>query len=224
MKVIIENSEATVVLKKSSFIADLYFVSSEVEASEKLNMIKKKYHDAKHHCFAYVIGEKQNIVKSSDDGEPSGTAGHPILDILKGENLTNVIAIVTRYFGGTLLGTGGLVTMYSDAVKEALKKAKFSEIYKGYEASFLVSYDEYNKIMAYINANELNNDRVSVPCFIELNKEFAEEVSLKYLINEKEFERFKTYIKDLTKGKVILDGGINGRQYIWKDLSPHYLW
>lgn len=224
MKTIIENVTATEILKKSRFIADLFYVADENEANEKLSEIKKKYYDAKHHCFAYVIGKKQDIVKSSDDGEPSGTAGHPILDILMGENLTNVIAIVTRYFGGTLLGTGGLVTMYSNAVKSALKNAKFSDIYTGFEAYIKINYDEYNKVISYINSINVANDKNTAPSFIELDKKFEEAVEIKYLINEKEYESFKTFIRDLTKGKVTLEGVENGRQYIWKNFSPYYLW
>ena len=109
MKVITSEATAEVVEKKSRFIANLFYISSEDEAESKLNEIRKKHYDAKHNCYAYVIGKDAETLKSSDDGEPSGTAGHPMLDILKGNNLTNCIAIVTRYFGGTLLGTGGLV-------------------------------------------------------------------------------------------------------------------
>ena len=113
MRVILENKTAEIVEKKSRFIANIFYVESVEAAEEKLAEIKKKHYDAKHNCFAYIIGTNGEQVKSSDDGEPQGTAGHPMLDILKGNDLTNCIAIVTRYFGGTLLGTGGLRTSES---------------------------------------------------------------------------------------------------------------
>ena len=102
--------------KKSRFIATLEPVSSEEEAVAVIAAVKKKYWDAKHNCSAFVIGDKGQITRCSDDGEPSGTAGRPMLDVLVGEHVTNVCAVVTRYFGGTLLGTGGLVRAYSAAV------------------------------------------------------------------------------------------------------------
>ena len=143
MKVIIEPTTAEIVEKKSRFIANLFYVASVEEAEEKLNEIRKKYYDAKHNCFAYVLGVNAETAKSSDDGEPQGTAGHPMLDILKGNNLTNCIAIVTRYFGGTLLGTGGLVRAYSDSLKAAIANAKTSELLNAYKVSFEINYDDY---------------------------------------------------------------------------------
>ena len=108
---------AEIVEKRSRFIASVRPVSSEEDALEYLNMLKQKYWDARHNVYAYIIREN-NIMRYSDDGEPSGTAGVPVLDILKREELTDVIVVVTRYFGGILLGTGGLVHAYSKAAKE----------------------------------------------------------------------------------------------------------
>lgn len=119
---------AEIVEKKSRFIANLFFVESSNEAEEKIKEIKKKYHDAKHNCFAYIIFENNQMQKKfSDDGEPSGTAGAPMLEILEKTNLYNVVVIVTRYFGGVLLGTGGLVRAYSDALKKAISNATLVE-------------------------------------------------------------------------------------------------
>ncbi|MCD8214860.1 MAG: YigZ family protein, partial [Clostridiales bacterium] len=113
-----------VVVKKSRFIADVYPAETEAEALERISEVKKKYHDARHNCCAYRIGKKGEFLKYSDDGEPQGTAGIPMLDILKGEDITDAVVIVTRYFGGILLGTGGLVRAYSQAAKAGLKAAE----------------------------------------------------------------------------------------------------
>lgn len=124
-KTILEsNIQAEIVEKKSRFIANLFYIESADEAEKKIKEIKKKYHDAKHNCFAYLIYENGEVYKKfSDDGEPSGTAGAPMMEIIEKENLRNVLIVVTRYFGGILLGTGGLVRAYSDSLKAALGNA-----------------------------------------------------------------------------------------------------
>lgn len=106
--------------KKSRFIGDVFPVETEEDAIRFIEEIKKRYWDARHHCFAYVLGAEQTIERFSDDGEPSGTAGKPILDVIKGDKLKNVLIVVTRYFGGTLLGTGGLVRAYTSAAREGI--------------------------------------------------------------------------------------------------------
>lgn len=109
-KTIEKDSEGIIMEKKSKFIANIFYVESEHEAEEILNSIRKKYHDARHHCFAYRIYQEGRVIsRQSDDGEPSGTAGAPMLNILEKQELSNVLLVVTRYFGGILLGTGGLV-------------------------------------------------------------------------------------------------------------------
>lgn len=130
-KTIIKGGDSLVEVKRSKFIGIVRPVSSAEEADEILRGERKKYHDAKHHCSAYIIrGENgaPDIVHSSDDGEPSGTAGAPILEVLNGADLKDVVLVVTRYFGGTLLGTGGLVRAYTDAAKAALESAVISEM------------------------------------------------------------------------------------------------
>lgn len=203
MKVIVENVSAEVVEKKSRFISNIFYIANEKEAEEKLIFIRKKYYDAKHNCFAYVIGKNTDIVKSSDDGEPQGTAGHPMLDILKGNNLTNCIAIVTRYFGGTLLGTGGLVRAYSDSLKAAILNAKLSELFDAYEVSFNISYEDYGKIENIVqNINEFSGSQQSV---YSVDKVFEDVVKLKYLVNVDVFEKLSKELTNITKGKVTLD-------------------
>ena len=131
MKTIKENAFCEIVEKKSRFIANIFYVETKEEAENYLKQIHKKYHDARHHCYAYrVLSEEGILEKSSDDGEPSGTAGAPILTILSKKNLINVIVVVTRYFGGILLGTGGLVKAYSQATKSALETTEIVEIWQ----------------------------------------------------------------------------------------------
>ncbi len=140
----IENeSIAEIIVKKSKFIATLYEATSKDEAEKILQNVRKKYFDAKHHCYAYII---EKIEKCSDDGEPSGTAGAPLLALLKSANLTNVIIIVTRYFGGILLGTGGLVRAYTESAKNAIENAKI--VYKDYGIQFEIeiSYNNLKEI------------------------------------------------------------------------------
>lgn len=218
MKVIIEPTTAEIIEKKSRFIANMFYVANVEEASDKLNQIKKKYYEAKHNCFAYVIGISGDIVKSSDDGEPQGTAGHPMLDILKGNDLTNCIAIVTRYFGGTLLGTGGLVRAYSESLKAAIVNAKTSELLNAYKVSFEINYDDYGKVENLVqNLNQLNENNI-----YSLAKTFENVVKLEYLISTDAFDKFKTELVNITRGKVVLDNNCIITYYI-KNNSVIYM-
>lgn len=149
-----EKTTAKIVEKRSKFIADIFPVCSVKEAEEKIIEIRKKYFDAKHHCFAYrVIENNQIIEKSSDDGEPSGTAGAPMLAILQKQNLSQILVVVTRYFGGTLLGTGGLVKAYSEATIQSIDKAKILQMQKGWEIEIELPYSEL-KLFSYYCKNK----------------------------------------------------------------------
>lgn len=143
LKIVFEGGEGEIVEKKSRFIATVKPVHSEQEAIDFINELKKKYWDATHNCSAFVIGSRQEIQRCSDDGEPQGTAGRPMLDVLLGEDIHDVAVVVTRYFGGTLLGTGGLVRAYSKAVQEGLRNSKVIEKVLG---SRLVIGTDYNGI------------------------------------------------------------------------------
>ena len=150
----IENeSIAEIIVKKSKFITTLYEENSKDEAEKILQNVRKKYFDAKHHCYAYII---EKIEKCSDDGEPSGTAGAPLLALLKSANLTNVIIIVTRYFGGILLGTGGLVRAYTESAKNAIENAKI--VYKDYGIQFEIeiSYNNLKEILFICKNLDIN--------------------------------------------------------------------
>lgn len=141
-----KEADAEIIEKKSRFIAELYPVTSEEEAIGILEKVKKKYWDARHHCWAFVLGEEQPLERCSDDGEPSGTAGKPILEVIRGAQLRNVMLIVTRYFGGTLLGTGGLVRAYTSASKEAIASADVIVKISGYRLKIKTDYTGLGKI------------------------------------------------------------------------------
>ena len=155
-KTISENTTAEIVEKKSKFIANVFYIETIEEAENKIKEIKKKYFDARHNCFAYSIFSKEGIInRFSDDGEPSGTAGAPMLNILTSKNLSNCLVVVTRYFGGILLGTGGLVRAYTGAMQEAL--SGITEINKdiGVEVKFEVTYSDLEKLKYYLKQNEI---------------------------------------------------------------------
>ena len=145
--------EKETVEKKSRFIAKILKVNSEEEVSSKLAEVKKMHRDARHNVFAYRIANGSE--RFSDDGEPSGTAGVPILDILRGENLQNVLVVVTRYFGGILLGTGGLVRAYSGATKEAILSSKKVEMKLCSEYEIVVEYGYYDIVNHYVQKNKI---------------------------------------------------------------------
>ena len=180
-KTIEENVTFELVQKKSRFIADVFYVESKEEAEAKIKEIKRKYHDAKHHCFAYsVFEENGKLDRFSDDGEPSGTAGSPMLNILTSNNLSNVVAIVTRYFGGILLGTGGLVRAYSDALQGAIEKANIANKDLGYIAEFTVSYSDSEKIKYFFEQQKIKiidtNFGENVKFQVEIQKDKYNEI------------------------------------------------
>lgn len=173
----IENNESIVVEeKKSKFIANIFKVNNVKEAEEILEKIKKKYYDARHNCYAYII-EEDGIEKKkfSDDGEPGGTAGSPILNVIEKNELCNIIIIVTRYFGGILLGAGGLVRAYTEAANNVIKKANIVEEESGYEIELVVSYQDFEKFKYYCNQNKIQIINVSylenITCKIEISEE-----------------------------------------------------
>ena len=141
-----KGGEAELVEKKSRFIATVRPVESEEEAAAFIEEMKKKYYDARHNCSAYVLGSKAQFTRGSDDGEPSGTAGRPMLEVLLGSGIRNVAAVVTRYFGGTLLGTGGLVRAYSGVLKEALEKCETARQHFGVRFKIRADYNAVGKI------------------------------------------------------------------------------
>ena len=199
-----ENVQAEITEKKSKFIANIIKVENKNEAEENILKLKKKYYDAKHNCIAYRIKEDQGVIeKASDDGEPQGTAGQPILNILKKNNLCNILVVVTRYFGGILLGTGGLVRAYSEATTKALEKSIRVKNILGIKMEVILEYNEYEKFKYYCKINEINIQNVkyeeNIVCNITLEEKTKEKLISDFEIknikikNLKEFD--KTYIE-----------------------------
>ena len=174
------SATAEIIEKKSRFIANAYNVESKEEAEEKIKQIKKKYYDAKHNCFAFSVIEENNVIlKSSDDAEPSGTAGEPILNVIKKNNLKNILIVVTRYFGGILLGTGGLTRAYSNAASSVIEKCNIIKEEKGLEAIIELDYSENDKFKYYC---EKNNIRIT-------NIEYNENIKYNIELNDEEYNK-----------------------------------
>lgn len=190
-KVLYEEATAEIVEKKSRFIAYLKPVNSEEEASQFIDSIKKTNWNASHNCSAAVIGKNNEYSRCSDDGEPSGTAGKPMLEVLLGEGIHNTAVVVTRYFGGTLLGTGGLVRAYQRCVKEGLAAARIMEKYLGYQITVYTDYNGIGKIQ-YI---------ISQMGIFTIDTEYAETVTVKAVVQADEAERFIKKLTEVTNGQ-----------------------
>ena len=179
-KTIKENASIEIEEKRSKFIANIYYVESANEAEEMIKQVKKKYYDARHNCFAYIVDEENKVKKFSDDGEPSGTAGSPILNVLEENELCNVLVVVTRYFGGILLGAGGLVRAYTEAATKAVEKAETAYQEKGYEIEIYVSYQDMEKLKYYCSKNNIKIINIeygeNVKCIIEVTNEEKENI------------------------------------------------
>ena len=192
MKIILENNEAEIVEKKSRFIANIAAVSSEEEAIEFIEKIKKKYYDARHNCYAYIIGDKGDKKKCSDDGEPQRSAGMPMMEVLENQGYFDIVAVVTRYFGGTLLGVGGLIRAYQGAVIEGLNASVSGEIHEGFRAKYRFGYDFYGKIK-YIAESE--------NIVIE-DTLFDETVTISLIFNDSESERLQKKLVEETNANI----------------------
>ena len=175
MKIILKGASAEITEKKSRFIASVKSVRTQEEADDFILRTKKNYWDARHNCSAMILGERGEISRCSDDGEPSGTAGRPMLSVLTGEELTNVCVVVTRYFGGVLLGTGGLVRAYSGAVQEAISRCVIGQRTEGIRLRIRSSYNDAGKIRYILEQKHLPitdiayTDMVETETLVELN-------------------------------------------------------
>ena len=179
---ILNDEIAEIVEKKSRFIAHIYHVENVEEAEEKIKSTKKKYYDAKHNCIAYRVIENGKVVeKASDDGEPSGTAGSPMLNILQKNNLCNLVVVVTRYFGGILLGTGGLVRAYSDATQMAIAKSVKVQKVKGIEIKVELEYSNLEIFKYYCKNKEINIVKLEYGENIMANLEMEENIKNTFL-------------------------------------------
>lgn len=176
-----ERVQTEIIEKKSKFIANLFPVQSIEEVEKIIRENKRKYYDARHHCIAFRMIEDSKIIeKSNDDGEPSGTAGAPMLNILQKNNLANVLIIVTRYFGGVLLGTGGLARAYSDSLLKAIKESIIIKKGEGIEMLVTIEYGEFNHFKYYCKNNDILITNVEyselIVCKIELEQDKKEKL------------------------------------------------
>ena len=177
LKTIKNNSIVEIIEKKSKFIGQAFYVETKQEAEEIIKTTKKKYSDAKHNCYAYSILEDNSIItKSTDDGEPTSTAGIPILNAIQENELTNILVIVTRYFGGILLGTGGLVRAYTKATTEAIKNANITQKEIGYKIKFVTDYNKLEQLKYYLKQNLCSITDVTYLEKIEVIAEVTENI------------------------------------------------
>ena len=187
MKSIKFNIENEFIIKKSKFITKLYFVTSEIEIKNNLDENKTEYKDATHICYAYILN---NVERFNDDSEPSGTAGMPILNVLKNNNLNNVLCVVIRYFGGIKLGAGGLIRAYCSSVSEALNKTEIINIVNGKKIELTFSYDDIKKI------NHILND-INI-----VDKQFDENVKYIIIVKEKNVNSLINQLTELCNIKI----------------------
>ena len=178
--------------KKSRFLGLALHVESEEEAAAHLERIRKQYYDARHNCYAWIIGEQKEKIRSSDDGEPSGTAGQPILKVLEGSGCTNIMIIVTRYFGGTLLGTGGLVRAYTAASQDALDHAVTALVLPAKKVSVSCSYTDLARIEKLVRDD---------PSVYEGGRDYAENAELLLYLTAESLENFGTALGDASSGR-----------------------
>lgn len=190
-KIIIEPGIGEYTEKKSRFIAEARYVQTEEEAAAFVSEIKKKYWDARHNCMAFVLGEKRDTMRFSDDGEPSGTAGKPILDVILGNQITNAAIVVTRYFGGVLLGTGGLVRAYQKAAQEALENSTVAEKFSGIQCRIVTDYNGLGKIQ-FLAGQE------GIPL---LDIRYSDTVEIDMVCEAVRFDVFKKRVTDITAAK-----------------------
>lgn len=181
------------IINKSRFITYLYKVASEEEAREKLKEIRKKHYDATHNCYSYIIGRDAEISKFSDDGEPSGTAGVVIYDVLLKNNLTNILAIVTRYYGGIKLGAGGLVRAYSSSTAIAVDAAEIEEIIDYIHLSLTVDYSILGLVEKYISDYEV------------LSKDFGANITIIIKVPELESQDLQAELIDISKNTILIN-------------------
>ncbi len=194
-RTVYEGGIGEVIVKKSRFIATVRPVEQEEAAIQFIEEMKKKYWDATHNCSAYVIGTDNPLMRCSDDGEPSKTAGRPMLDILLAHELTNIAVVVTRYFGGTLLGTGGLVKAYQSATLEGLNQSILITKELGNKIHLTTDYNMIGKIQYYISQEELTL----------LSSNYTDIVELALLIPPSKYGAFTKKIAELTNGSAILN-------------------
>ena len=193
-KTIKEDGQVQEEIKKSRFICHAKRVYSEEEARDFITAIKKEHYKATHNCSAFIIGEHSEIKRTSDDGEPSGTAGVPMLGVLENHNLTNVCVVVTRYFGGIKLGAGGLIRAYAGSVALAVKEIGIIEIKEQAGIAIQMSYAQYQEYNNFLKEHNL----------MELDTNFTDQVNTMIYVDKEEKENIKAALVEFFNGKVTL--------------------
>ena len=194
-KCVLEGGTGEIVEKRSRFLAEVRRVETEGEAVAFVEEMKKRYWDASHNCSAFVIGRRGELTRCSDDGEPSGTAGRPMLEVLLGEGICNAAVVVTRYFGGTLLGTGGLVRAYGAAVKAGLENSRVAVMRYGTRLRIGTDYSDIGRIQYILGKRGLSQE----------NAEYTDRVSLETVVAAEEEERLKKELTEATGGRAVLE-------------------
>lgn len=191
----IEGGQGEYEEKKSRFIATLRPVKSIEEASSFIEEMKKRYWDARHNCSAYVIGRNNEITRCSDDGEPSGTAGRPMLEVLTGADLHDAAVVVTRYFGGTLLGTGGLVRAYTQAVKEGIANSVSAVERDGEQLMLGLEYGDVDRVLNYLKSKGLSLE----------NSDYGADVTMELIVASEKADDIIKELTELTAGRVLAE-------------------
>ncbi len=199
-KVVTKEGTGEIVEKKSRFIGSTFAVESVEEAEKRIAEVSKKYWDARHNCYAYVIGKNSENTRCSDNGEPSGTAGKPILEVITGAGLTNTLVIVTRYFGGALLGTGGLVRAYTQAAQAAIAASETGEMVYARQLTLEVAYNMINNVKYFLEQNKIS---ISDP-------RYTENVQYDICVREEDKDRITEGLIQKCEGKITITEGDAG--------------
>ena len=181
--------------KKSRFLGEIHPVSTEEEAAAVVAQARKRYYDARHHCYAWILGDDGSVKKASDDGEPSGTAGIPMLKVLEGAGIRNAVVVVTRYFGGTLLGTGGLVRSYTQAAQAALKNAGIARMCRCKVIVIDTEYSFLDRVLYYLGQKEI----------APYDQTYTDRVAMKITVESDRADEILKGLTALSAGKVKLD-------------------
>ena len=193
-RILVEGGEGEIIEKKSRFIATVKVAETEEEAIAFIDEMKKKYWDARHNCHAFVVGENGGIQRYSDDGEPGGTAGRPMLDVLLGEGIRNIVVVVTRYFGGVLLGTGGLVRAYTQAVKAGLENSKTAWMRYGKTLDVETDYNGIGKVLYLLGQSGIEPGEAV----------YTENVRLRFTLPFEDAEKMEKDITEVTNGRAVI--------------------
>ncbi|RZI48300.1 YigZ family protein [Lactococcus kimchii] len=195
-------------IKKSRFICHLKRIASEEEAREFIAQIKKKHFKANHNCSAYTLGDHQEIQRTSDDGEPSGTAGVPMLELLKKKQVTNVCAVVTRYFGGIKLGAGGLIRAYAGSVNHAIEAVGLVQFVSQDEMILTLDYSLYDQLQRFLVSKNL----------MISESEFLSAVTIKCFVDRENADAFLAALTETFNGKIAVEKGVS--QLVEVDYQP----